>query len=100
MEHPAGACVRQVSYRFVKSSESSAKRVCYFFFFDCYIRGTAGETMTKAELIRALENLPDDTEIYVPSREVSDTWVHAWYVEVDCDGSDDCQAEVSIVGTD
>ena len=56
--------------------------------------------MTKAELIRALENLPDDTEIYVLSREVSDTWVHAWYVEVGCDGSDDCQAEVSIVGTD
>ena len=56
--------------------------------------------MTKAELIRALEGLPDDTEIYVPSREVSDTWVHAWYVQVDCDGSDDCQAEVLIVGTD
>ena len=29
--------------------------------------------MTKAELIKALKNLPDDTEIYVPSREVSDT---------------------------
>ena len=59
-----------------------------------------GVVMTKAELIRALEGLPDDTEIYVPSTEVSDTWVHAWYVQVDCDGSDDCQAEVSIIGTD
>ena len=56
--------------------------------------------MTKAELIGALESLPDDTEIYVPSREVSDTWVHACYVQVDCDGCDDCQAEVSIIGTD
>ena len=34
--------------------------------------------MTKAELIRALKGLPDDTEIYVPSREVIDTWVHAF----------------------
>lgn len=54
--------------------------------------------MTKVELIKALENLPDDTEIHVPSSEVSDVWVHAWYVEVDCGGSDGCQAEVSIVG--
>ena len=56
--------------------------------------------MTKAELIKALENLPDDVNIFVPSTKVSNAWVHAWYVQVDCDGSDDCQAEVSIIGTD
>lgn len=59
-----------------------------------------GGNMTKAELINALEGLPDDTEIHVPSRECSDVWVHAWYVQVDCDGSDGCQPEVTIVGTD
>lgn len=32
-----------------------------------------GVVMTKAELIKALEGLPDDTEIYVPSTEVSNT---------------------------
>lgn len=56
--------------------------------------------MTKAELIKALEELPDDTEIHVPSREYSEDFVHAWYVQVDCDGSDGCQPEVTIVGTD
>ena len=56
--------------------------------------------MTKAELIKALEGLPDDTEIHVPSRECSNVWVHAWYVQVDCDGSDGCQPEVTIIGTD
>lgn len=56
--------------------------------------------MTKVELIKALEGLPDDTEIYVPSREYSEDLVHAWYVQVDCDGSDGCQPEVTIVGTD
>ena len=56
--------------------------------------------MTKAELIKALEGLPDDTEVHVLSRECSDVWVHAWYVQIDCDGSDGCQAEVTIVGTD
>ena len=56
--------------------------------------------MTKAELIKQLEGLPDDTLIHVPSTECSDVWVRDWYVQVDCDGSDDCQAEVSIVGTD
>ena len=33
--------------------------------------------MTKAELIKALEKLPDDTDIYVPSTECSNVWVHA-----------------------
>ena len=56
--------------------------------------------MTKAELIKQLEGLPDDALIHVPSTECSDVWVHAWYVQVDCDGSDGYQAEVSIVGTD
>lgn len=56
--------------------------------------------MTKAELIKALEGLPDDTELYVPSIEFSGDLVPAWYVEVDCDGSDGCQAEVTIVGAD
>ena len=54
--------------------------------------------MTKAELIKALEGLPDDTWIHVPSRESSDVWVHANYIEVDCDGSDGCQAEITIYG--
>ena len=36
--------------------------------------------MTKAELIKALEGLPDDTDTHVPSTEVIDTWVYAWYV--------------------
>lgn len=56
--------------------------------------------MTKAELIKALEGLPDDTELYVPSIEFPGDLVLLWYVQVDCDGSDDCQAEVTIVGTD
>ena len=54
--------------------------------------------MTKAELIKALEGLPDDTEIHVPSRECSDVWVYANYIEVNCDGSDGCQAEINIYG--
>ena len=56
--------------------------------------------MTKIELIKALEDLPDDTLIHVPSTECINVCVHAWYVQVDCDGSDGCQAEVTIVGTD
>ena len=56
--------------------------------------------MTKAELIKQLEGLPDDTDIYIPSTECSNVWVHAWYVQVDCDGSDGYQPQVTIVGTD
>lgn len=39
-----------------------------------------GVVMTKAELIRSLEGLPDDADIYVPSTKVSNAWVHASYV--------------------
>ena len=56
--------------------------------------------MTKAELIKALESLPDDTEIYVPSMKCSDVWVHARYVHIDCDRSNGCQSEVTIMGAD
>lgn len=56
--------------------------------------------MTKAELIKALEGLPDDTELYVPSIEFPGDLVPVWYVQVDCDGSNGCQAEVNIVGAD
>ena len=56
--------------------------------------------MTKAELIRALEGLPDDVDIYVPSTKVSNAWVHASYVMVDYGGIDGCRADVLVVGTD
>ena len=54
--------------------------------------------MTKAELIKVLEKLPDDTEIHVPSRDCMDVWVHANYIEIDCDGSNGCQPEINIYG--
>ena len=54
--------------------------------------------MTKAELIKELEGLPDDTEIHVPSRDCMDVWVHANYIEIDCDGSNGYQPEISIYG--
>ena len=38
--------------------------------------------MTKAELIKALEGLPDDTRIYVPSIEVARDIRPALYVQV------------------
>ena len=50
--------------------------------------------MTKAELIRALEGLPDDADIYVPSTKVSNAWVHASYVMVDYGGIDGCLADI------
>ena len=56
--------------------------------------------MTQVELLTAFVSLPDDTDIHVHSREYSEDFVHAWYVQVDCDGSDGCQPEVTIVGTD
>ena len=39
--------------------------------------------MTKAELIKALEGLPDDTRIYVPSIELAGDVMPASYVQVD-----------------
>lgn len=39
--------------------------------------------MTKAELIKALEGLPDDTRIYVPSIKVAGDVMPASYVQVD-----------------
>ena len=39
--------------------------------------------MTKAELIKALDGLPDDTRIYVPSIEVAGDIRPALYVKVD-----------------
>lgn len=56
--------------------------------------------MTKAELIEVLKDLPDDTDLYVPSIEFPGDLVPVWYVQVDCDGSDGCQPEVTIVGAD
>lgn len=54
--------------------------------------------MTKAELIELLEDLPNDTEIYVPSIEVAGDLLPALYVDVCDDGSDGGIAEVNIVG--
>lgn len=54
--------------------------------------------MTKKELIKLLEELPDDTEIYVPSMEVAGDIMPALYVDVCDDGSDGGIAEVNIVG--
>lgn len=54
--------------------------------------------MTKEELITELEDLPDDTRIYVPSMEGSD--VFAWFPEVECDGSNGDKSEVAIAVLD
>ncbi len=54
--------------------------------------------MTKAELIKALEGLPDDTDIYVPSMEGGNELVDSDYVQVDCDGSNGCRPQVTILG--
>ena len=54
--------------------------------------------MTKAELIKLLKDLPNDTEIYVPSRELAGDLMPALYVDIDDDGSDGGIAEVTITG--
>lgn len=54
--------------------------------------------MTKKELIKLLEELPNDTEIYVPSMEVAGDIMPALYVDVCDDGSDGGIAEVNIAG--
>ena len=53
--------------------------------------------MTKAELIKALEGLPDDTRIYVPSIEVARDIRPALYVQVDYVG-DGGIVKVLIIG--
>ena len=53
--------------------------------------------MTKAELIKALEGLPDDTRIYIPSIEVAGDIMPASYVQVDYVG-DGGIVEVLITG--
>ena len=54
--------------------------------------------MTKAELIKLLEDLPNDTSIYVPSMELAGDLMPALYVDVVDDGSDGGIAEVNITG--
>lgn len=53
--------------------------------------------MTKAELIKALEDLPNDTAIYVPSLEVAGDEVPAIHVEVWSDRTNS-DPEVGIYG--
>lgn len=53
--------------------------------------------MTKAELIKALDGLPDDTRIYVPSIEVAGDITPALYVQVDYVG-DGGIVKVLIIG--
>ena len=53
--------------------------------------------MIKAELIKALEGLPDDTRIYVPSIEVAGDIRPASYVQVDYVG-DGGIVEILITG--
>lgn len=54
--------------------------------------------MTKAELIKLLKDLPNNTRIYVPSIEVAGDFLPAKYMDVYKDGSDGGIAEVGIVG--
>ena len=56
--------------------------------------------MTKAELIEALKDLPEDTDLYVPSIEFTGDLVPVCYVQVDCDGSDGGMPEANILGSD
>ena len=54
--------------------------------------------MTKAELIKLLKDLPNNTRIYVPSIESAGDLLPALYVDVYDDGSDGGIAEVGIIG--
>ena len=54
--------------------------------------------MTKIELIKALEDLPDDTRIYVPSINVACDEYTALYVQVYSYGNDGGVSEVMILG--
>ena len=53
--------------------------------------------MTKAELIKALDGLPDDAKIYIPSIEVAGDIMPASYVQVDYVG-DGGIVKVLIIG--
>ena len=53
--------------------------------------------MTKSELFKALDGLPDDTRIYVPSIEVARDIRPALYVQVDYVG-DGSIVKVLIIG--
>ena len=53
--------------------------------------------MTKAELIKALDGLPDDAKIYIPSIEVAGDIMPASYVKVDYVG-DGRIVKVLIIG--
>ena len=53
--------------------------------------------MIKTELIKAIEDLPDDTRIYVPSIEVAGDIMPASYVQVDYVG-DGSIVKVLIIG--
>lgn len=55
--------------------------------------------MTKAELIKALEGLPDDTEIIMLHREYPDISVYLEAVEIISDGSES-NPEVELIGRD
>ncbi len=55
--------------------------------------------MTKAELIKALEGLPDDTGIIMPHREYPDILVYLESIEIISDGSSGDQ-EVELIGQD
>lgn len=68
--------------------------------FDCLggvARAVQGGSMTKPELIKALEGLPDDTRIYIPSIEVAGDIMPASYVQVDYVG-DGGIVKVLIIG--
>ena len=54
--------------------------------------------MTKAELIKELEGLPDDTEINVPSMEGGNEVISASYVQVEYYGINGFRPEVTILG--
>ena len=54
--------------------------------------------MTKAELFKALDGLPDDTRIYVPSIKIASDVLPASYVQIKEYGSDGEISEVTILG--
>lgn len=55
--------------------------------------------MTKAELIKALEGLPDDTEFIMPHREYPDISVYLKAIDILSDGSES-NPEVELIGQD
>ena len=55
--------------------------------------------MNKAELIKTLEGLPDETEFYMLHREYPDISVYLEAVEIISDGSES-NPEVELIGQD